>query len=396
MTLDAPLVSQEGTTVPFYQYLWKISSRCNLNCSYCYVYNLTDQRWRGQPKFMSEETARQTARRMREHLEHHNRKYLLISFHGGEPLLGGISHLSALVKIIQEELVAYGFNVRLSMQSNLTLLTEDLADFLLEHRISIGTSLDGPPEVNDLFRVDHQGRPSSEALERTLAIISRPKYRKIWGGILSVINPACNPVAVIEYFRRFNTPLIEFLYPLNHYDNMPPGKADFEATPYGDWLIEAFDHWWKTGAAPEIRIFTSILRLCCGLPSQVESLGLSVIDLVVVETNGDIEGLDSLKATFEGATVLSLNVFTSDFDIAARHAMVRLRQIGIDQLSETCKTCPVVKICGGGYIPHRYSRETGFANPSVYCRDLEKLIRHIHTNLQSAVSSLGGSVYDAG
>ena len=34
----------------------KVASRCNLNCTYCYVYNMGDNSYKLQPKFMSIET----------------------------------------------------------------------------------------------------------------------------------------------------------------------------------------------------------------------------------------------------------------------------------------------------------------------------------------------------
>ena len=34
----------------------KVASRCNLNCSYCYVYNQADTTWRDRPSVMSRET----------------------------------------------------------------------------------------------------------------------------------------------------------------------------------------------------------------------------------------------------------------------------------------------------------------------------------------------------
>lgn len=33
--------------------------------------------------------------------------------------------------------------------------------------------------------------------------------------------------------------------------------------------------------------------------------------------------------------------------------------------------------CGGGYLPHRYSKENGYSNPSVYCDDLYATFEHM-------------------
>jgi len=114
-------------------------------------------------------------------------------------------------------------------------------------------------------------------------------------------------------------------------------------------------------------------------------MGLDPVDLVVVETNGEIEGLDSLKAAVEGATALGYNVFDHDFDTVARHEEVRRRQLGAQGICEKCRECTVMEVCGGGYLPNRYSKETGFDNPSVYSSDLKKLILHIHETLSDSL-----------
>ena len=36
--------------------LLKVASRCNINCSYCYVYNQGDTNWQRMPKHMSAAT----------------------------------------------------------------------------------------------------------------------------------------------------------------------------------------------------------------------------------------------------------------------------------------------------------------------------------------------------
>jgi uncharacterized protein len=365
--------------IPFHTYLWKVASRCNLNCTYCYVYNLSDQRWRNQPHFMSEEVARQVAGRILEHCRAHSKQDIRIIFHGGEPLLGGLSHLRMLLGVIDSTFAGTGVEVRLGMQSNGLLFTEEIGDFMLAHRMNVGVSSDGPPKYNDLHRVDHQGRSSSAMLEQKVRILLSPKYRPVFAGFLCVIDITTDPVEVFDYLHAFDPGSIDFLFPLDNYDRRPRGKEhDLRATPYGDWLIAAFDRWWTVGGTSRVRIFNSIVRQVYGLPSLVESLGIEPVDLVVVETNGDIEAVDSLKSSFEGATSLGYNAFTHAFDEVARDAAVQRRQLGIGVLSETCRQCHVVKICGGGYIPHRFSSANGFDNPSIYSTDLEKLILHIH------------------
>ena len=107
---------------------------------------------------------------------------------------------------------------------------------------------------------------------------------------------------------------------------------------------------------------------------------------MVIETNGDIEALDALKSTYNGASRLGYSIFNTDFEAAASHVMIRSRQMGADSLSQKCKECPVLNLCGGGYLPHRYSTERGFDNPSIYSADLEKLIRHIYSAVSKEIN----------
>src|SRR4051794_1000945 len=39
---------------PFVHFVVKVASRCNIKCSYCYMYEHADQSWRTQPQFMSD------------------------------------------------------------------------------------------------------------------------------------------------------------------------------------------------------------------------------------------------------------------------------------------------------------------------------------------------------
>lgn len=363
---------------PFHTFLWKVASLCNLNCSYCFVYNSADQRWRRQPKLMSEAVARQTALRMREHLLRHRKSTARVIFHGGEPLLGGASLLEMLCDVLDDTFAGTDIELSLVIQSNGLLFTPEIGDVLLKHGITIGVSLDGPAEIHDRYRVDHRGRPTSERLERKLEVLLAPRYRSSFAGFLCVINIESDPVAVMEYLLSFEPKSVSLLLPLNNHEHRPPGKGDtLSATPYGDWLIESFDFWWEHPTSVRVRTFDSIVGMLCGGHTCTEALGIDPVDIVAVETNGELENVDSLKSTYEGATYLGFDVFNHDFDTVARHPAVDHRRRGVEELCQTCRECSLVEVCGGGYLPHRYSKTNGFLNPSVYCADLQKLIIHI-------------------
>jgi hypothetical protein len=67
-TLDVPaLIASGWRPVPFREFIVKVHSRCDLACDYCYMFEMADQSWRGQPKRLSTDTAETTAKRIGEH-----------------------------------------------------------------------------------------------------------------------------------------------------------------------------------------------------------------------------------------------------------------------------------------------------------------------------------------
>lgn len=374
------------SVVPFHTYIWKVTSRCNLNCTYCFVYNSADSLWRKQPVLMSIEVARQAALRIRDHCIAHEKPDATIIFHGGEPLLGGLDHLKNLFSVLSDVSKESGIRFTVGMQSNGLLFTKEIGDFFLEVNASIGISLDGPPAVNDIHRVNRKGEAVSHQLNERLTILRSPRYKSIFSGFLCVINIETDPVEVTDYLLSLEPPTLDYLLPLDNYVHRPQGKEkDIEASPYGDWLIRAFEHWLSCPNKTRIRFFESIIDELCGVSSSVESIGTTPVDLVVVETNGDIEAVDSLKSTFEGATQLGYNIFDDDFDTVARDFRVKERHLGVQSLSNICQECSLVKVCGGGYLPHRYSKSRNFDNPSIYCSDLTKIIQHVHERVAAEI-----------
>ncbi|GAB1824321.1 FxsB family cyclophane-forming radical SAM/SPASM peptide maturase [Herbidospora sp. RD11066] len=362
---------------PLKSFICKVASRCNLDCDYCYVYRHADQSWRGQPRRMSMETAALLGARINEHAVAHAMPQVDFILHGGEPLMLGVKYLRELCETVTRN--APDVKIRWNGQTNGTTYTTEVQDFCREWEMSFGLSIDGPRATNDRHRRDHAGRSMFDRLENGLRLLSAPDGRHLWGGILAVIDLANDPVETYSYFRSFNPPSIDFLLPLGHHDLLPPGKAgDRGATPYADWLLRVFDVWYSERPQPiRLRRFRDIIALYLGASDSSEEWGLQPVDFVVVETDGDIQAVDTLKVTYPGACDLGMNIATHSFDDALTSPMVLARQESWNTLGRVCRSCDLVRICGGGYFPQRYSHADGFANPSVYCADLMKLIRTV-------------------
>jgi uncharacterized protein len=90
-----------------------------------------------------------------------------IGFFGGEPLLE-----FELIKDITALFEGYpSFDesrVQLTVVTNGTIFSADIADFIRLHRMGFGISCDGPPDVHNTFRRFHNGRGTADRVERTI------------------------------------------------------------------------------------------------------------------------------------------------------------------------------------------------------------------------------------
>jgi uncharacterized protein len=361
----------------------KVASRCNLNCEYCYMYNLGDKTYRLQPKLMSEAIVNDVLNNVRTYLTKSGSKTFTFIFHGGEPLLVGHDFYQNFVRKVKELLPAH-IQIEYVVQTNGVLLTQDWCKVLGDLGIKIGISLDGLTEESNSYRLDHQGKSSLSATLNGIRNAQNSRYLKYLPGILSVINVKVNPEELYERYKLLKVRHINFLLPDGTHDNLPKG-FDPTKTKYADWLICLFDIWFndRDRDKPQITIFNQILHRILGGDSEFEYFGGGQDINLIIETNGDIEPQDSLKACGEGFTKTNLNIQHHALEDSFQQPLIQFCIESQQNLGEQCKQCSVVEICRGGFITHRYSAKNGFQNPSIYCADLEKVIRYIGMKVES-------------
>jgi uncharacterized protein len=378
--LDVAAVRAAGhQAVPFRQFILKVHSRCNLSCSYCYVYEMKDQGWRGLPMGMSPAVTDRTIERIAEHAAAHGLSSVDVILHGGEPLLAGAPWLSSLVGSLRSQVPA---QVNMILQTNGTLLQPPMLSTLKRLGIRVGVSLDGDAEATGRHRRYANGRNSFDAVAAGLTLLQTPEFRDCYGGILCTIDVENDPVGTYEALLEFKPPALDLLLP--HANWSSPPRAG-----HAKWLIDVFERWYRAPRQEtRIRLFTELIQLALGRPGAVEGLGLLPSTLIVVDTDGSIKQLDSLSSAYPGAADVGLNVMSDSFDDALDHPTTVARQIGAEALSPECQTCSVMKICGGGLYPHRYRDGDGFRHRSVYCDDLLTLITHVRDRVLTDIDRL--------
>jgi uncharacterized protein len=361
----------------------KVASRCNLNCEYCYMYNLGDDTYRSQPKVMSSVIVDTLLNKVRTYLTESGSKTFRFIFHGGEPLMVNYNFYQNFVDKVKELLPAY-IKVDYTIQTNGVLLSEDWCKVLGRLGIRIGISLDGFSEEENRFRLNHQKKSSLNDTLQGIQNAQLSTYLKYQPGLLMVINLSNNPEQSYINCKRLKIKHINYALPHGNYGNFPI-DFDVNQTNYANWLIRLFDLWFndKNREKPQIMLFNQILNLILGGEGVYDNFGTGQNVYLIIETNGDIEPQDSLKACGDGFTKTSLNVHTHQLRDSLEHPLIKLCIENHQKLCTKCQQCEVVDICGGGLLAHRFNQENYFNNPSIYCKDLEKLIRHISMQVES-------------
>lgn len=361
----------------------KVAARCNLDCSYCYVFRKEDSTWKRRPPVMPDEIFDGVLARIRRHCAVSGQSRLHLHFHGGEPFLIGAGKFDRWCTKLRQELEDLE-RLELGIQTNGTLLDSEWAEVLLKHGVEVGISIDGTQALHDHFRVDHAGRGSYDKVVRGLRVL---QDHQIPFGVLTVLQPGADPLSIHEHHVSLGCRRITYLLPDYTHDNVAPIRQLYGPTPCADFLIPIFDHWWSNGTIElQIRDLWNVARIIMGGASRIETFGNRPPRYVFVESDGDIEGLDCLRSCKEGLAGMGLNVMSNDFseilETNTMHADAIFRGVPVPQ---ACQGCPERDTCAGGYLPHRYSTARGFDNPSVWCADILKLFSHIRQRLGVSV-----------
>ncbi|TNL01434.1 XyeB family radical SAM/SPASM peptide maturase [Kosakonia cowanii] len=366
----------------------KVSERCNINCTYCYVFNQGNEIAINSKPIASSETIKN----LRSFFERASQEYKIetiqVDFHGGEPLMMGKSKFESACK----ELAAGDYNktkLNLACQTNAILIDDEWIDIFSKYNISVGISIDGPKHINDRHRLDRKGRSTYEGTVKGLEMLQEAwKAGRLIDepGILCVANPL---VKGAEIYRHFADVLkckkFDFLIPDESHDTCvnPEGLSDFFCSALDEFFSDA-------DANVYVRYFhihiQSMLKQEFNPVMGVSKSGNDALAFTV-GSDGELYVDDTLRATNDPIFTPIGNIqHLTLSEILSSWQMQKYMNVD-NQLPNVCTDCVWQKVCGGGRHIHRYSKASDFNRETVFCSSVKKFMSRVASHLiESGIS----------
>lgn len=360
----------EPDSIESLQVVYKVAERCNINCTYCYYFNMGEASALTRPALAPIEVTDALARWIAQGCEELRIPHANVTFHGGEPTMIGLRAFDAACRRLRE-IIEPVAAVSLSIQTNGTLVTSGWIQAFISHRVGVGISIDGRRMANDRFRLDRRGRStfaSTEAAIRQLVEAHRS------GGPLpstiSVVHPDNDYSSVYRYLRTLGVKNMHFLLPDRNADDTEFVSSG-AAAQYGSCLSDIFHEWLREDDPDvQVRFIHELLPHFRPdvAPGQIFRRRRKTNQVVIARTDGTIAIDDTFipaLSWYAGTPVYSLQQ-TSLRELFSDPVFREIEETS-NSLPRACSGCRWKRVCCGGDLENRFSTRNGFDNPSVYC-----------------------------
>jgi len=333
----------------FQVFVKPIGALCNLDCHYCYYLKKEHLYPEGETFQMTDETLEDY---IVQHIDASPEAVLRFSWHGGEPTILGLDYFRRIVAL-QRKHQPPNRSIVNGIQTNGTLLDEDWCRFLAREGFTVGLSLDGPPEMHDLYRVTKDQKPTHEQTMRGYELLQK---HGVYTDILCVVN-AHNvqfPLQVYRFFKQNNAQYITFLPMVEPQQDTRGGVSPISvpAEAWGAFLCAIFDEWRDQDIGRvKVQIFEEAARTAFNQEHSLCIFRPTCGDIPVIEHNGDFYSCDHFVDVEHRLGNIKETPLVELLESPAQRAFGRAK---LETLPRYCMECGVRAMCNGECPKNRF------------------------------------------
>lgn len=347
-----------------------VSEGCNMRCSYCY-YRILDQ---SKINIMSEVTLEALIQKT---INESDEKVVIV-WHGGEPLLTGMSFYK-LILAIEKKYLPENKQLVNGIQTNGVILNDRWARFFADNFFHVGVSCDGPQEFHDFNRKLIGGQDSFKQVYRGIKCLQNSGINP---QIISVItkNSLQGVNDIFNFFRENN--LSFHPKPCHEYNPETGELTEYSITPseYSDFMIKIFDLWMNLDNSNfKIRnLFNIMIAFFGGKPNLCEFNG-NCHQFLTVDFEGNVGVCDSFP---KGHYHLGNILCQSWGEILSGYKYKKFIE-DIAKSRKECFDCDWNHVCKGGCLRYSINKGNDKKVNQNFCQEKKRLFEHIKSHLNN-------------
>ncbi|MEO5375359.1 MAG: radical SAM protein [Alphaproteobacteria bacterium] len=347
----------------------KPTLRCNAACAYCSSANAA----RSSRDRMPPAVLERLFDRVHEFLTERPRETVVITWHGGEPLLMGPGFFEDVLACQRRSCGTTASRIAHRLQTNLTLFGERFVAPLRRLGLfGIGTSYEPLPGLRGLGKA-RDCDAYRERFHEAVRLLEAERFG--WGLIYVVTRPALDRAE--EIFAELIRLKPDGNISLHAVDPGPDGAGDLAISPrqFADFLGTVFTTWWpRRERHPHVEPFRSLTRsILDGVPHlYCREAGTCAATHLGVEPDGTYShcGRASDRQVLEYGSVFERSFAEVLAD--PRRVPIAGRQTTLRQ--GACRDCRLWSLCHGGCPLDAVDATGDFAAPSPWCEATKAFI----------------------
>lgn len=333
-----------------------MSESCNLACRYCYCGD------RLHTRNISRANIRESIHWMLENSG--DNQELELVFFGGEPLMNR-SGIEYAIDYSTEIGKCYSKSFKYRMTSNVTLIDDKIADFLVKNKVQVLVSLDGPQEIHDMQCPTVAGGGSFEmASAGAKRLLQRQKNVAVRS---TVTSPVTNIEMLLKFYEEFGFSSV-FLGPAGN-PEISQKQYDFTEEDFFDFyrqheallpdILYKLENKEKVFYNPYLRYVERFDPFKGSKRMNLTNCGAAGRGCLYVNVDGEIYPCHH----FYGMESWSLGNVNDEKKLLDVNQLKRFWS-RYHKIREKCESCWAALICMGPCAADQMTK-TGFFNPNI-------------------------------